>query len=128
MLTRIRNASLVRKAKAVMPFSKQNQAIAKILVKENYLEAVEIEKVKTSKGKKERKTLVLELKYSNKQAAIRKIIRVSKPGLRIYSSYKKLPRPLSGFGIAIVSTSKGLMAAQEARKKKLGGEILCKIW
>ena len=126
ILTRIRNASMVYKTEVLSPYSKEREALAKVLVKEGYLKKIKKQRAK-SKDKK-RKNLVLELKYSGKRPAIKKIIRISRPGLRVYSAYKKLPKVLSGFGIVIVSTSKGIMTGKEAKKKKLGGEIICKIW
>jgi len=126
MLTRIRNASAVFKTEVFVPYSNLKEAIAKILVKEGYLNKIKNEKLKIKN--KEYKVLKLGLKYEGKKRAIEKIIRVSKPGLRVYSSYKRLPRPLSGFGMAIISTSQGLMTGRQARKKKLGGEVICKIW
>ena len=125
MLTRIRNASAVFKTEVLVPYSNLKEAIAKILVKEGYLNKIKNEKLKIKN--REQKVLVLGLKYEGKKRAIEKIIRVSKPGLRAYSSYKRLPRPLSGFGMAIISTSQGLMTGRQARKKKLGGEVIVKF-
>jgi len=126
MLTRIRNASAVFKPEIVAPFSKQKEAIAKLLVKEGYIKNLKSQ-ISNLKAKKI-KNLVLELKYQGKKPAIRGIERVSRPGLRVYLSYKRLPRTLSGFGITVVSTSKGLMVDKQAKKKKLGGEVICKVW
>jgi len=121
MLTRIRNASMVRKAVATVPASKLKLAIAKILVETGYLSSVE--KLGTGHGE-----LKLTLKYDNGSAAISSIKRISKPGHRNYAGYGDLPRVLSDRGIAIVSTSQGVMTNKEARKRKLGGEVLCEIF
>jgi len=122
MLTRIRNASKVLKKEAIVGYSKNKHAIAKVLKKEGFLEKVGV------RGKAQNKELVLKLKYKNKEPAIRTLKRISKPGRRIYQTYKNLPKVLSGYGIAVVSTSKGVMTAKEARKKKIGGEVICKVW
>lgn len=121
MLTRIRNASAVRKPEVRVPYSKLKLAIAKILSAEGYLAG--IEKISTGHGE-----LRLELKYEDGQAKIRNLRRVSKPGRRLYSGHGDLPRVLSDRGIAIVSTSQGVMTNKEARKRKLGGEVLCEVF
>jgi len=101
--------------------------MAKILVHEGYLNKIKNQKSKIKN--REVKELIIELKYDeNGQSAIAEIVRVSKPGLRVYKKYPKILRVLSGFGLAIVSTSKGLMTDKNARKNKLGGEILFQIW
>lgn len=121
MLTRIRNASMVRKAEARVPASKLKLAIAKILVDNGYLSSVE--KLGTGHGE-----LRLVLKYDNGVSAISNIKRISKPGHRNYAGYGELPRVLSDRGIAVVSTSQGVMTNKEARKRKLGGEVLCEVF
>ena len=118
MLTRIRNASAVFKKEVFIPFSKQKKAIAKIFIKEGYL----------NKLKVQNKNLILELRYERGKPVISGIQRVSRPGLRTYLPYKRLPKVLSGLGMTVVSTSKGLMTGSKARKNKLGGEVICKIW
>jgi len=121
MLTRIRNAIMVRREEVVIPKSKMKAEIAKILVKEGYVETVE----EIDDGK----TLKLVFKMTDgKQKVIQGLRRISKPGLRVYSESKDLPKVLSGLGIAIISTSKGLMTDKEAREKKLGGEVLAYVW
>ena len=121
MLTRIRNAITARHEEVHVPKSKMKAEIAKILVKEGYIEKVE----ETDGGK----TLKLTFKLiEGKQKVIQGLRRISKPGLRVYSESKDLPRVLSGLGIAIVSTSKGIMTDKEAREKNLGGEVLAYIW
>jgi small subunit ribosomal protein S8 len=120
MLTRIRNASMVRKAEVRIPLSKLKLAIAKILVEEGF--AASFEKVGEGHGE-----IKLMLKHVD-GPAVRKITRVSKPGRRAYAGYADLPRVLSDHGIAIVSTSQGLMTNKEARRRRLGGEVLCEVY
>ncbi len=122
MLTRIRNASQVRKGEAVVPFSKLKFAIAKILAQEGFVGTVE---KTTGSGFGE---LHIALKYDGKEPIIRSIQRISKPGRRAYAKYDTLPRVLSDNGIAIVSTSQGVMTNKEARRRKLGGEVLCEVF
>ncbi len=121
MLTRIRNASAVGKPEVRVPYSKLKLAIAKILNAEGYL--ADIEKISAGHGE-----LRLELKYEDGQSKIRNLRRVSKPGRRMYSGHSDLPKVLSDRGIAIVSTSQGVMTNKEARKRKLGGEVLCEVF
>ena len=122
MLTRIRNASQVRKDETRVPFSKLKFEIAKILSKEGFVGAIERS---TGTGFGE---IRIALKYDGKEPVIRSITRISKPGRRAYSKYDTLPRVLSDNGIAIVSTSQGLMTNKEARRRKLGGEVLCEVF
>ncbi len=122
MLTRIRNASVVKKHQVALPSSKMKFAIAKILQKEGYVGGVE----ETVNGVM--KTLTIELKYENGLSVIHKITRISKPGGRVYAKNDGLPKVLSDLGIAIVSTPNGLMTNKEARKRKLGGEVICEIF
>ena len=122
MLTRIRNGYQAKIGVVELPHSKINQSIAKIMVKKGYLKKAAVDK------KNKFKTLVLTLKYVNKKPVVNGIKRVSKPGLRIYCQSKKLKRPDLGIGINIVSTASGLMTGKEAKKKNLGGEIICEIW
>lgn len=122
MLTRIRNASKVKKPLVVLPSSKMKLAIAKILQKEGYVGAVEETVVGVMK------TLSIGLKYENGLAVIHEIHRVSKPGGRVYAKNDQLPTVLSNLGVAIISTPNGLMTNREARKRKLGGEVICEIF
>jgi len=122
MLTQIRNAQAVFKTEVLIPFSKIKYQIAKILETEKFIERAE------RKGRRIKKQIKIVLKYENKAPAISGLKRVSKPGQRIYSPVKKIKPIRGGFGIAILSTSQGLMSDKEARKKKLGGEVLCEIW
>lgn len=129
MLTRIRNASLVRKPEVVLPMSKIKHEIAKILQREGWVVKVEVIKSKGIKnGSKIFDELKIELKYNNKESAIKSLKRISKPGLRVYADKDKLPKVLNNLGIAIISTSQGLMTNREAKKKKIGGEVLCEIY
>jgi len=121
MLTRIRNASLVKKTEVRLPYSKMKLAIAKILAQEGYIASVE----KTGTGYGE---LRLTLKYDDGGALIHSVKRLSKPGHRYYAGYGELPRVLSDQGIAIISTSQGIMTNKEARKRRLGGEVLCEVF
>jgi len=120
MLTRIRNAAMVRKVEVRVPYSNMKYAIAKILVDEGFIASAE----KETKGHPE---IRLALKYEDESSVVRRLKRISKPGKRVYSGYADLPRVLSDHGIAIVSTSRGVMTNKEARKRRLGGEVLCEI-
>lgn len=123
MLTRIRNAQAVKARDLTMPHSKFKYNLANFLKKNGWLEAVEVEE-----GEKF-KQLKLTLKYDEKGLPrITNMKRVSKPGQRIYSKAARIPIPRFGFGLTIVSTSKGLMSQKEARLAKVGGEVICQIW
>lgn len=122
MLTRLRNAQMVRITDVVLPYSTLKHRLSEILVKEGYLTAAEVIEVD---GKKE---LKLAMKYVAKEPAIHDIRRVSKPGRRIYVGAKRLPYVFDNMGIAIVSTSKGLMTNKQAREQKLGGEVICEVF
>jgi len=122
MLTSIRNAQAVLKETAVIPYSEIKFEILKILKKENLIEEVE------KKGRKARRSIEIKLKYDNKEPAISSLKRVSRPGQRIYVVAGKIRRVRDGYGIAIISTSRGLMTNKKARNQNLGGEIICEIW
>jgi small subunit ribosomal protein S8 len=119
MLTRIRNAQMVRKTVVNMPSSKIKAAIAQVLKDEGYIEGF---KVRDVSGKPE---LEISLKYYAGEPVIEKIERVSRPGLRIYRSRDELPKVMNGLGVAIVSTSRGVMTDRKARATGVGGEVLC---
>lgn len=121
MITRIRNALAVQKPEVAMPSSTLKLAIAKVLEEEGYINAVAVE---AAGGKA---TLRITLKYHNGRPVIEMIRRVSRPGLRNYRGNEKLPKVLNGLGIAIVSTSSGVMTDQAARLAKVGGEVLCLV-
>ncbi|RJR10302.1 30S ribosomal protein S8 [Candidatus Parcubacteria bacterium] len=122
MLTRIRNAVAVKKPEIVLPYSNLKFNLAKILEKESYISKVE----KITNGKFDE--LRIELKYTNHGPAIRHIKRLSKPGQRIYAAGNELPHVLNGYGLAIISTSKGIMTNKEAKSQNIGGELMCEIW
>ncbi|MFA6391785.1 MAG: 30S ribosomal protein S8 [Patescibacteria group bacterium] len=122
MLTRIRNTVPLKKEKVVIPFSKIKFEIAKILEKEGYVKKVE-------KSDDNFANINIELKYTpDQESIIKSLIRVSKPGRRVYVEYQQIPNVLNGLGIAILSTSAGLMTNIDAKKKKIGGEVICEIY
>ena len=124
MLTRIRNANTMRYKTVEVPTSKIKVQIANILKEEGYIVDYKIEK--REKGDD---MIVLTLKYGqNKERVITGLKRISKPGLRVYAKSEEIPRVLNGLGIAIISTSKGIMTDKEARKEHIGGEVLAYIW
>jgi small subunit ribosomal protein S8 len=123
MLTRIRNANLALHERVAMPASKLKEEIAKILASEGYIEGYEV------KASGTRKTLDIELKYTSDRArVIEGLKRISTPGRRIYAGADALPRVNGGLGVAVVSTSQGLLPDREARRRRLGGEIVCEVW
>ena len=123
MLTRIRNANDAKHATVDIPASNMKKAIAEILLNEGYIKGYQ----DLDDGKQG--TIRVTLKYgANKQKVLRGLKRVSKPGLRIYAGYEDMPKVMSGLGIAIVSTSKGLMTDKQARANKIGGEVLAFVW
>lgn len=121
MLTRMRNGQMAKKTSVIMPSSRIKQAIASVLEDEGYIEAFDI----TDQGSK--KNLEIKLKYHSGDRVIERITRVSKPGLRIYKSSKNLPNVMNGLGIAIMSTSKGVMTQRKAQQLGIGGELLCYV-
>lgn len=126
MLTRLRNANQAYHDKVSMPYSKIKASIAEVLKNEGYIASWSVEEPKDgSVGK----TLVVELKYGpNRERSLAGIRRVSKPGLRVYAKAKEMPRVLGGLGIAIISTSQGLLTDRQARKRNVGGEVLAWVW
>ncbi|MGB2941919.1 MAG: 30S ribosomal protein S8 [Candidatus Macondimonas sp.] len=122
MLTRIRNAQRAGKAKVSMPLSRSKKAIAELLLEEGYVDNVQV----IEEGVKS--TLVLELKYFDGRPVIEHLERISRPGLRIYRGNDELPSVLGGLGVAIVSTSKGLMTDRTARAQGMGGEVVCTVY
>lgn len=123
MLTRIRNAGTARRTETVMPSSKMLVAIAKILEQEGYIAGWDVREDKPFNK------LIIYLKYgSDRSHAIRDIKRISKPGLRVYAGKDEIPRVRNGLGVAIVSTSQGVISGQEARRKGIGGEVLCTVY
>ena len=122
MLTRIRNASNAKHATVDVPASNMKKAIAEILFNEGYIKEYKI----VEDGKQG--VIRITLKYVGKEKAIKGIRRVSKPGLRVYSNCEDMPRVMNGLGIAIISTSKGIMIDRNARKQNIGGEVLAFVW
>ena len=122
MLTRIRNANQMRYKEVEVPASKIKIEIARILKEEGFISDYKIKKSNVQD------ILVLYLKYSDKNRVITGLKRISKPGLRVYAKASEIPTVLSGLGIAIISTSKGMMTDKDARKNSLGGEVLAYIW
>ncbi len=124
MLTRIRNANLARHQSVNIPATKMTRNIARVLREEGFIGSFEEAEAES------RKNLVLSLKYKgkNRQPIITKMQRVSRPGLRVYKNRKELPRVLGGIGIAIISTSSGIMTDRDARRNGIGGEVLCYIY
>ena len=121
MLTRIRNAQQALLPRVEMPHSKLKESIARILMAEGYVKDV------SASGDKI-KRLAVDLKYAGKRGVIEGIRRVSRPGLRRYVDQGELPRVRGGLGVAILTTSHGVMTARDARKKNVGGEVLCFVW
>ncbi len=125
MLTRIRNANIAMHDEVSMPSSKLKEALAKVLFKEGYINEFTAADNESGVGR----TLTIAMKYSpERERVISGIKRVSKPGLRVYSSSDQIPRVLGGLGVAVLSTNKGLITDREARKGKVGGEVLCYVW
>ncbi len=123
MLTRIRNASMIRRPRVVIPSSKLKVEIARILAEEGFIGGY------TVTDEKPQPNLILQLKYTGKgDPVITGLERVSKPGRRVYTGYREIPWVRSGMGINIVSTPKGVMTGRQARREKVGGEILCNVW
>jgi small subunit ribosomal protein S8 len=124
MLTRIRNANQARHQTTMIPSTRMTRSIAKVLKDEGFIADY------SEDGEGIKRNLVIALKYKgkNRQPIITALKRVSKPGLRVYSNRKELPRVLGGIGIAIISTSSGIMTDREARSQGLGGEVLCYVW
>jgi len=121
MLTRIRNGQGARKVSVSMPASKAKEAVAKVLQDEGYISGF------ATDGEGATKELIVELKYFEGKAVIETIQRSSKPGLRIYRGKDELPKVLGGLGVAIVSTSAGVMSDRQAREKGIGGEVICVV-
>ena len=123
MLTRVRNANSAHHDAVSMPYSKLKKNIAEILETEGYIAGWKVEEAEVGQ------TLTIDLKYGpNRERSIAGIRRVSKPGLRVYARSTELPKVLGGLGIAIISTSSGLLTDRQAAKKKVGGEVLAYVW
>ena len=125
MLTRIRNANIAMHDGVKMPSSKQKVALAEMLKGEGYIVDYSV----TDSDRGPGQDLSITMKYSpNRERVISGVKRVSSPGLRVYSNADEIPRVLGGLGVAVISTSKGLMSDREARRRRIGGEVLCYVW
>lgn len=125
MLTRIRNANTAMHDEVKMPSSKQKIALAEILQKEGYIDGFHVAPATSGPGE----LLMISMKYSSERArTIAGLRRISTPGLRVYRKSNAVPRVLGGLGVAVLSTSQGLMTDREARKRHVGGEVLCYVW
>ncbi len=124
MLTRIRNANVAMHEEVQMPSSKLKEALAEVLRREGYIHGYQVADI-DGPGR----MLTIDMKYSpDRERVIRGLRRVSKAGLRVYTKADRVPRVQGGLGMAVLSTSKGLMTDQEARRRRIGGEILCYVW
>ena len=125
MLTRIRNANAMKYKTVLVPSSKVKMEVLKVLIEEGYIESAEVKKdSKTNKS-----NIEVTLKYlSNRDRVIKGLKRISKPGLRVYVSTEELPKVLNGLGVAVISTSHGMMSDKQARREKLGGEVVAYVW
>lgn len=124
MLTRIRNACMVGHTQTIIPYNKLNRNIARVLKEEGFIEDYQEE----GEGIHKHVTIALKYKGRTRKPVIKNLSRVSRPGLRVYKNHKELPRVLGGIGVAIISTSSGIMTDREARQRGIGGEVLCYIW
>jgi small subunit ribosomal protein S8 len=125
MLTRLRNANIAMHDDVTMPSSKLKEALAALLVSEGYLTDYSVAEVPSGPGSQ----LTIKLKYSpERERTISGIRRISKPGLRVYTKAEEVPRVLGGLGVAVLSTNQGLLTDREARKRRVGGEVLCYVW
>ena len=123
MLTRIRNANLAYKDDVILPASSMKLRVAEILAREGYLEGVSMD------GEGKERVITIKMKYGpNRERTITGITRVSKPGSRVYTGRDEIPRVLGGLGIAILSTSRGLLTDRQARKQGVGGEVIARVW
>lgn len=124
MLTRIRNANLARHQTVDIPSTRMTRSIAKVLQEEGFIEGHQ----QVEEGVKRRLVVTLKYRGKSRDPIIKNLKRVSRPGLRVYSNRKELPRVLGGIGIAIISTSSGIMTDRDARQQGIGGEVLCYVW
>jgi small subunit ribosomal protein S8 len=125
MLTRIRNANIAMHDEVAMPSSKLKEALADLLKAEGYIDSFDVADASDRPGR----TLTIEMKYSpERKRVISGLKRISTPGLRVYRKADEVPRVLGGLGVAVLSTSQGLLTDREARKRRVGGEVLCYVW
>lgn len=129
MLTSVRNASAKRKERVDVPFSNIKANIVKVLKDEGFISNYKVLDPKTDKTLDRRGVIRIALKYTqNKKPVIIGIRRSSRPGLRIYRPYTEIPRVRAAFGVTIISTSKGILTGEQAKKERVGGEVLCQVW
>lgn len=129
MLVRLKNANEVRDETVDIPHSKMKESIAEVLEDEGFIEDYRVYEKQFRPNKEPQKVLRVYMKYTPKgEKVLRNLERVSKPGRRVYSGVDEFPRVLDGLGVLVVSTSKGVMSDREAKKLRLGGELLCKVW
>ena len=129
LLTRIRNALIVRHETVMIPMSKMKKSISDILLEQGYVSAVDVVDAKDKDSDKIHSNIKITLKYGpKKESVITNLKRISKPGLRVYANCEDLPKVLNGLGIAIISTSKGIMTDKMARANNVGGEVLAYVW
>lgn len=122
MLSQVKNAYMAGVIVVEVPYSKLKESVAKILAEQGYISSV------STKGESAHKTLILELRYDASRAALTDVKRKSKPGLRLYVGSGAIPTVVGGMGVAILSTPQGIMTGKEAKKKHIGGELLCEVW
>ena len=128
MLTRIRNSALARHDRVEMPYSRLKERLAHVLKGEGYIDDVRVSEAQ-AEAKVGPKTLTLVLRYGrDRQSAIDGLRRISTPGRRVYVPFDRIPRVRSGMGVSILSTSRGVMTDRDARKNRVGGELLCQVW
>lgn len=122
MLTRIRNANILHKKTVLIPWTRINEEISQVFIREGF--------ITNAQTQQHNNTILITLKYQTKtqKSCITNLQRISKPGLRLYSKAKDMPKILGGMGVLVVSTSQGILTDNEAKQKKLGGELLCSIW
>lgn len=120
-LAQIKNGYMARKKSISIPYSRTKEELIRLLVKIGFIEVVEV-------SNKNKKLINITLKYKGKEPVITNVVRVSKPGLRVYVNKDSIPSVLGGLGITIISTPEGLMVGNQAKKRKIGGELICKIW
>ena len=129
MLTRLRNANQAYHDAVSMPYSKMKAGLAEILKQEGYITSYDVQEPGEDAANAVGKTLVIQLKYGrNRERSIAGVRRISKPGLRVYAKHTGLPRVLGGLGVAIISTSQGLLTDRQANQKGVGGEVLAYVW
>lgn len=128
LFTRIRNAAMAKRLEVVVPYSRLKENVVKVLLQEGYLTDVKRVSAKGGMASSRKDDLILTLTFRRRKPVISGIKNISRPGLRIYRGSGKLPRPLGGAGISVISTPQGVMSNKEAKKKGLGGEVLGEVW